>query len=124
MCACLEFVAHLVLAVVCDALLLRTGHLAVLEAARLELGGGGGVVAGVGGGVLLALEQVGHGGGPRGGALLGRALQFLQALLALLGVGARLLLELGEPARVLRRDHLQLLLALALDRVDLCPVAE
>ena len=78
---------------------------------------------------------MGHGGGPRGGALLGRALQLLETLLALLGVGtrlllallgvgARLLLELGEPPRVLRRDDLQLLLALALDRVDLRPARE
>ena len=47
MCAYLEFVAHLVLAVVGDALLLRPGHEAVLEAARVELGGGSGVVAGL-----------------------------------------------------------------------------
>lgn len=125
--ACLKFVAHLVLAVVCHAFLLGTRHEAVLEAARVELGSGGPVIARFGRRVLLvfAVEARRHrvrpDGSGGGGALVGGALKLEEALLALFGGCARLLLELREPARVLRRDELQLLLAIALNRVDLRP---
>lgn len=126
--ACLKFVAHLVLAVVCHAFLLGTRHEAVLEAARVELGSGDPVIARFGRRVLLvfAVEARRHrvrpdGSGGGGGALVSGALKLEEALLALLGGRARLLLELSEPARVLRRDELQLLLAIALNRVDLRP---